>query len=120
MQTITLEKLKIGFEQILSEEILEPHAEVYRDHLSNQLRLQLRGYVWAEDVGTAKVKYPRDWWQHFKERWFPKWALDKWPVVYTHKSFNAKVIYPDYKVAIPNQEYRHRIFVDEWATPNNV
>lgn len=77
MQTITLEKLEIGIEQILSEEILEPKAEIVRDHLSQNLRLRVRGYIFAEDVGTAKVKYPRDWWQHFKERWFPKWALEK-------------------------------------------
>lgn len=23
---------------------------------------------------------PADWWQAFKERWFPKWALKRWPV----------------------------------------
>lgn len=25
-------------------------------------------------------EYPKDWWQAFKERWFPKWALRRWPV----------------------------------------
>ena len=29
------------------------------------------------------VKYPADWWQAFKERWFPKWLKRKHPVKYT-------------------------------------
>ncbi|HEY3499508.1 MAG TPA: hypothetical protein VGK73_32685 [Polyangiaceae bacterium] len=24
--------------------------------------------------------YPLDWWQAFKGRWFPQWALKRWPV----------------------------------------
>jgi hypothetical protein len=25
-------------------------------------------------------RYPSDWWQAFKERWFPKWLLKQFPV----------------------------------------
>jgi hypothetical protein len=28
------------------------------------------------------VAVPKDWWQHFKQRWFPGWALRRWPVQY--------------------------------------
>ena len=34
----------------------------------------------------VKVNYdfkaPLDWWQAVKERWFPRWALLRWPVEY--------------------------------------
>lgn len=26
--------------------------------------------------------YPCDWWQAFRERWFPQWWLRRWPVKY--------------------------------------
>jgi hypothetical protein len=34
-------------------------------------------------VAIASVECPSDWWQHFKQRWFPSWALRKWPVKMT-------------------------------------
>lgn len=27
-------------------------------------------------------RWPSDWWQAFKDRWFPAWALKRWPVQY--------------------------------------
>ena len=50
------------------------------------------------------VQWPADWWQHFKERWFPKWALRRFPVRYTHrlghprKTIDASAYYPDFKI----------------------
>ena len=38
-------------------------------------------------VGLPKEKisihkhWPRDWWQAFKEKWFPGWAVNRWPVI---------------------------------------
>ena len=29
------------------------------------------------------AKYPSDWWQALKERWFKPWMLRRWPVRYT-------------------------------------
>lgn len=29
------------------------------------------------------ARWPATWWQHLKLRWFPKWALKRWPVVWT-------------------------------------
>lgn len=29
---------------------------------------------------VVQAKWPADWWQAFKERWFPMWALRRWPV----------------------------------------
>lgn len=27
-----------------------------------------------------EFRCPADWWEAFKDRWFPKWALKRWPV----------------------------------------
>lgn len=45
-------------------------------------------YAWAERIQHEEqlvhhefhVDMPVDWWQHFKERWFPRWAIRRWPV----------------------------------------
>lgn len=40
----------------------------------------------------AEAKCPADWWQHFKKRWFPFWALKKFPVKY--KTIDIFRLYP--------------------------
>lgn len=42
-----------------------------------------------------KAQFARDWWQAFKERWFPKWLLRRFPVEYTQ--IFAKHKFPHWK-----------------------
>jgi hypothetical protein len=48
------------------------------------------------------VSYPRDWWEALKDRWFPRWALQRWPVRLTTVERRGKIraasILPDLKV----------------------
>ena len=50
----------------------------------DQMLYEMRVFVWAEDLGeniqVVAVEQPADWWQHFKERWFPAWLLRRFPV----------------------------------------
>jgi hypothetical protein len=43
------------------------------------------------------IKYPRDWLEALKERWFPKYILERWPVCYTrvHKKLVEQELYPE-------------------------
>ena len=59
--------------------------------------------VWAEDAGRQFVVFPADWWQAVKERWFPAWALRRWPVKYQRWTLDVKVLYLDFKYALPDQ-----------------
>jgi hypothetical protein len=56
--------------------------------------------TWADfptlQLQRHTVSFPRDWWQAVKERWAPRWALRRWPVVYTEKVFDARLAFPDY------------------------
>lgn len=55
------------------------------------------------------VAYPRDWWQALKQRWYPAWALARWPVVETRIDWTPEVIYP--LIALPDEprwEMRYR------------
>jgi hypothetical protein len=40
----------------------------------------LKRETWTEAVTTAL--FPRTWWDHFKERWFPGWLEARYPVRY--------------------------------------
>lgn len=35
-----------------------------------------------DQVISIDEQWPKDWWQAFRERWFPKWRLKKHPVRY--------------------------------------
>jgi hypothetical protein len=49
--------------------------------VSRMLSSQPKDVV-TELADEVKVHYPEDWWQALKERWFPEWALVRWPVRY--------------------------------------
>ncbi len=112
---VQLEAIRIGLESRISDEmLLGTSVKVIQDVLYNQVRVAVRGFVWAESesVQRTEIKYPRDWWQAFKERWFPKWLLEKYPVDYHHITVDVKAIYPDFKQALP--EYTSRLIVQRY------
>lgn len=41
---------------------------------------QIRALYTLATQETLEAKYPADWWQAFKERWFPHWLLEYYPV----------------------------------------
>jgi hypothetical protein len=107
---VELEAMKIGMEQVVSSELLDARVGYQRDLFGN-IRFALRGFVWAEkdSVQRQEIKYPRDWWQAFKERWFPKRLLEKYPVDYHVVTLDVRAIYPTFKQALPN--YEHRLII---------
>jgi hypothetical protein len=48
-----------------------------------------RMFSLAGQQKTKTVSFPANWWQHFKQRWFPAWALDRWPVRLRTVNFHA-------------------------------
>jgi hypothetical protein len=110
--TARLEKVKIGLQQALSEHLLD--VSVNFDYgVAPHIVAQVRGYIWGESVEPRTIKHPRDWWQAFKERWSPRWALRRWPVVYTVHDISAKVLYPNLRVQLPREKYS--LVIDTWA-----
>lgn len=79
------------------------------DRMSGEMFADLSAYVWSEVIQDEAISFkfetPSDWWQHFKERWFPKWALRHWPVVMrmhaqTHQ-FRTTALFPEFKYEAP-------------------
>lgn len=61
----------------------------------------LRSFILTAERKLGKIEgkhreivcWPRDWWQHLKQRWFPKWALKWWPVILASKEFRADALF---------------------------
>lgn len=63
-------------------------------------------------------EWPADWWQAFKARWFPAWALRRWPVkmreVHVHEQIYGPLC-PHVAIADP-KEHLQFLFLDTQRT----
>ena len=105
-----IETLKLKIEKIVAQQILT--TELIGDNLSMNAHLDV---MFAQDniaireiyhLATLEepiAKYPADWWQAFKVRWFPQWLLKRHPAQYTE--IVARHKFPQYPVSKLGHEY---------------
>jgi hypothetical protein len=90
------------------ENIDEPIIKWLADNSFGELGATIFRLTWelaCRDL--LEWKYPEDWKEAFKERWFPEWAKKKWPVVYS--SFTLTEIAGIKRSTIPNCPKRYTI-----------
>ncbi len=103
---VTLTKLRIGLETMISEEFLiNGDVNFVEDFTNRAIRVQIRGYLWSEEVDETGISYPQDWWQAFKDRWFTRRMLARWPVIFTNITVSTRALYPGFKPAIPDHQF---------------
>lgn len=68
--------------------------------------LRFRKDILSQALHKQIIRYPKNWIEAFKERWFPYWAKRKWPVQYTEWRADFSFLYPDLQKhsAIPNED----------------
>lgn len=73
-------------------------------------RSDLRGWLvrtWGDfptqHLQRETVEWPANWWQHFRERWFPRRWLRRWPVRYACRVFDSRLVYPH--MQLPEDRY---------------
>lgn len=110
VSSVTLERLRYCVETMfgdlaytLSFEMLEREA--------GRMVMQIRADVAAQSIDPVSYRYPSTWWDAFKERWFPSWALGRWPARHTSGELNAVVIYPQIK--LPQEGHNIQIWKTE-------
>jgi len=94
--------------------------DVIKNELGNMV-VRLDRIIWSEDLRkdefTLDVKYPADWVQAFKLRFFPEWLIKKFPVQYATASktytVEDKALFPNLVVSQPNQAYVVKQYVRE-------
>lgn len=108
VSSVTLEKIRLGAEAAFSHEalIMAPKVEWAQDWLIRTWRAQLTGFIWGKTIQRHQVRYPADWREAFKERWFPTWWKARWPVRYKEIDLNLQAIWPTLKLLVPNHEPR--------------
>jgi len=82
------------------EELHMHNIEQYKDQMLQRMVYTLKADVYGNVIES--IKFPKDWKQVFKERWFPQWLLKRYPVEY--KEYTLDVIIPGLK-AFDNQPY---------------
>jgi hypothetical protein len=106
---VTLEKLKVAFMMDLGDLLQDPQVDVSQqfEFFRDTIHARIKGFVWAEEEAAQRiaVKYPSDWWQAFKERYFTDWMLKRWPVQYERFAWDVRCLYPEFRPALPNQKY---------------
>jgi len=112
---IVFERLPVSYRQLIKETEFERMTEFHISEMFNGMLIGIISYIVAEKTGEAMIRYPVDWWQAFKYRWFPNFILKKWPVIFKEhyiKTFATAPCFP--KVMTPDQYGKIivNIFVD--------
>jgi hypothetical protein len=104
---VVLEKFQVYVATVIPQTlgIVVDNVEVMLDEIFHDMMLRMRAYIWGEPPKVWRVKAPADWWQHFKERWFPEWALKRWPMVYRIDTVKMQVLYDRMKISMPDEHY---------------
>ena len=99
LKQVTLEQLQFGIMREFSDTAIRCAPDVVLRAETRSMVASLRARVLGEKLATVEVKWPADWWQALKERWFPAWALRRWPVTYRREKLEAVALYP--KISLP-------------------
>jgi hypothetical protein len=111
METIRYEMERFSASVMFDPSVLESmrlERSDFAQRMSNQMAYRLLGSVamWRKQ---RVLEVPANWWEHLKERWFPQWALKRWPVLTRH--YDAGVILP--RVPVVRPEY-HTVEFPVW------
>ena len=97
-ETVTLQKIRFAVQTRLSAEALDSYVDdFYAEYVAHDLEVGVRGCVWGKEK-TKQFEYPTTWLDAFKLRWFPEWALERWPPSITLVSVTARAWFPDLRV----------------------
>ncbi len=103
ISSIVLEKINLSVRHCVSKRMLD-HSKlnVVEDVMADELAMQLDTYVMgmADETISIHERWPKTWLDAVKQRWFPLWAVKRWPVNFKHIDVEEKI----YKVVCPHLE----------------
>lgn len=105
---IELERVKLAFVEKVSNEMLGAIVDIKDvgdDFIRNLTTIKIQGYLWGESGKSQTIRYPATWRDAFKEQWFPKWLLERYPVVYKEHRIDLKTLYPNFRVSMPSESH---------------
>lgn len=95
-ETVILEKTRFCIQQEMNKRRLgianlEVDVSPHLERLVFRLTAMLLNGPKKERIDIEE-RYPADWWQAVKERWFPAWAIKRWPVNYKVISVHKEMV----------------------------
>ncbi len=93
---VTLEKLELRIRQDLDAQLLAgflTDVRVVEDY-TRQWAVEIRRHIYGKQLDQVEVRHPATWWDATKERWFPRWALRRWPAAYACHTMLATAYWP--------------------------
>jgi len=90
-----LKRLEFAAQEIISRHDLQFSVEpsFILDDCFNGLLVRLEASIYGQ-IEPETVKYPKDWVESLKERFFPQWLLKRFPVQYKTHTLQHRVVYP--------------------------
>lgn len=112
---VALEKLQLAARQCTSMRLLrEVKSHAFFDNISSMLCMEITAYVLGKRHHQVReYKWPSDWKEAFKARWFPAWAKRRWPVRHDRVSVDALELYPELALALPQDQHRATIVLSD-------
>jgi hypothetical protein len=119
---VQLEKLKLAVMAVIPEELIDPQVEfsLHTSFITESIAMRVKGHIWAEHVDAIDIQYPADWWQAVKERFAPKFVLNRWPVKYTKHRIDVKAAYPGFRPALRDSDWRFSVVHSSGTYPEIV
>jgi hypothetical protein len=87
-ETIDVGRIRVAGMKVISKRQFDlfcgANIRAFVEGRADVMVIELEAYVLGMPKERIAVheRYPLDWWQAFRERWFPKWWLRRWPVAY--------------------------------------
>jgi len=95
--------------------------ETWRSHIRDAQFQSLRAFILGkkvEEIPKEWFEYPRDWWHAFKERFFPKWLLKRFPVENKKKVVKLEVYHLCPHINVPYRGDRSDPHITFLLTPS--
>ena len=106
VKKIKLEKFRFAVGQLIDKMVIhDAQVDIFEDYLPHRIALHFSASILGEGQESLNYKYPRDWWQAFKLRWFPQWALKRWPAEFTKIKVDVKTLYPKLNISLPDNHH---------------
>ena len=108
IKEIRLESIRFFTEAMLSKDLLlgyKHELNILIEPICHNLIFHLESRIWGQQLKNRVFKYPLDWWEAVKERFAPAWFLKKYPVKYKTIDIDAKLLYPNLQIQVPNEQY---------------
>lgn len=116
MTSVELQIERLAARQFVAERGLpNTMVEVERDAALESLVYTMSRHLATETLDSIVIEYHETWWDAFKARWFPKWAIRRWPAVTIRREIDVKAYYPD--VSLPDLNHTVRLIDREHRGP---